>query len=222
MWHPDGNRIVYTSQGVTIPRMYWFNLDDGTSEPVHDSDISEWPASFSPDGKTLAYMRTSGATNYEIWTLTEGEEAKPFIDIAARCFCPRFHPSGDYIAYSSDESDVWEVYIRPFGRTGRRIQVSVGGGVDPRWSPSGDELYYRNGYTVFAVSISIDGRLRVGQPEALFDFPFGPRVSQYAPNFDVHPDGNKFIITENTADVRNIREFVVVKNWIEELKKLVP
>ncbi len=84
---------------------------------------------------------------------------------------PEVSPDGRWLAYSSDESGSDEIYVRPFPDidAGGRWQVSTGGGVQPLWARSGQELFYRNGEAVIAVSIDTDPSFTQGNPEVMFE-----------------------------------------------------
>jgi hypothetical protein len=138
---------------------------------------------------------------------------------------PQVSPDGRWIAYISDESHKNEVYVRPFPdvENGKRWQVSTNGGGSPLWSPKGNELFYRRGDDVMAVSIKTDtGFDVIGTPRPLFHGP-------YAAQWDIsRPDGKRFL-TMKPAGTRGedtgaegSEKINIVLNWIDELKQRVP
>jgi Tol biopolymer transport system component len=221
VWHPSSERFALT-RAIENNGIFSYGLDGGAFTRIHEDDRPAWPSSYSPDGQSLLFVRSPRAAVMEIWVLHDDGTSEPLVDTESANFCPRFDPTGEYFAYVSNESNRWEIYLKPFKKPGRRIQVSIDGGTDPVWAPDGSELFYRNGDTLMAVPIEHKQRIIVGQPAPLFDFPFGAKVSVYSPNFDVHPDGDRFVVTETTADTRGATELVVITNWSEELNRVLP
>ena len=127
----------------------------------------------------------------------------------------------------SAEAGPREVYIRPYRHTGGRVTVSVGGGREPVWANNGD-LFYRNltGYRMFAVSVTTEPTLKVATPVQLFQRPYYTSAAgSPRPQYDVTADGQRFLMLAPTsgtdASVARPR-IVVVQNWFEEVKRLVP
>ena len=102
------------------------------------------PSSLSPDGQLLAYTLSTPESD-DIWTvrLDDTSEPTPFLETAADEGQPAFSPDGKWIAYQSNNSGRFEIYVRPFPAADRRITVSTDGGSEPVWSPDGRELFYR-------------------------------------------------------------------------------
>ena len=124
-----------------------------------------------------------------------------------------FSPDSQFLAYRSDETGPDEIYVRPLAGDGAKIAVSTGGGRMPRWSPSGNELFYMQDTTLMSVPIELEPPFRPGTPEPLFE-------GNYVGWFDVFPDGQHFaMITFPEVDLRQLE---VVVNWSTELSELVP
>jgi dipeptidyl aminopeptidase/acylaminoacyl peptidase len=135
---------------------------------------------------------------------------------------PQISPDGKWLAYESDESGKYEIYVRAFPdvESGGRWQVSTSGGGFPLWSPDGRELFYRSGDAVMAVSVEAKPIFKLGTPKSLFP-------NKYVGQFDISPDGKRFLMLKPaTADEKSTaeapRKIVVVFNWFEELKRRVP
>jgi hypothetical protein len=134
------------------------------------------------------------------------------------------------MAYVSDESGRMEIYVRPFPEVdkGGKWQVSVAGGESPLWSRDGRELFYRNGDSVIAVAVQTEPVFKHGKPEVLFQGKYVPAPNQNNPMWDVHPDGNRFMMMKDAASAGepanppDSRKIVIVLNWFEELKQRVP
>ena len=143
VWTPDGQWVTFASNrgGGRVLNLYW-NRADGTgdAERLTESSNSQFPFSWSPDGKVLAFFEPSPGTNMDLWTLPmEGDGAgglkpgKPtqFLRMSFRQWDPAFSPDGRWIAYQSDESGQFEVYVRPFPGPGGKWQISTTGGRMP-------------------------------------------------------------------------------------------
>jgi Tol biopolymer transport system component len=136
-------------------------------------------------------------------------------------------PDGRWMAYSSNESGQFEVYVRPFPDVnGGRWQVSSGGGGWPLWSPAGRELFYVGSEGMMAVPIETEPTFTQGTVDLLFDF--GPYLKPTGnPNrrIAISPEGDRFLMlkegsgSDETAETPSI---IVVQNWFEELKERVP
>jgi serine/threonine-protein kinase len=137
---------------------------------------------------------------------------------------PNFSPNGRYIAYQSDESGRYEIYIRPFPRVDNgRWQVSTAGGTRPVWARSGRELFYldaSNALTAVPVGIS-ESTISIGSPVKLFDTKYAePNPSRH---YDVSADGQRFLMLKATTGDPNATpvRMVLVEHWFEELKQRV-
>ena len=128
-----------------------------------------------------------------------------------------FSPNGRWLAYVSDESGQYEVYVQSFPAPGLKRLVSSGGGEEPAWAPSGRELYYRNGGRMMAVAVNEEPEFTASRPETLFE-----GLYQYAPfptrTYDVDPDGG-FVMVAEPGPEESTRRLIVVLNWASELEQ---
>jgi Tol biopolymer transport system component len=145
---------------------------DGTGKPEPLTQGMQVPWSISPDGSRLAYHALNPVTGFDLWTVpiqVSGTgvvvgKPEPFLRTAAYETYPSFSLDGKWVAYGSNESGSWEVYVRAFPDRGERIQVSVGGGRIPFWSPNGHELFYRtDDQRIMATTYSIHSDSFVAQ-----------------------------------------------------------
>jgi serine/threonine protein kinase len=235
-WTPDGNRIVFTT---------WFNGDVGLGWVRPDGSGSvealvkgiglrsfeRTQPDFLPDGsgiimtglapsaslEDLLIVRLTGKVRLETLLQAPGVERNPAISLDGRA-----------VAYNSDESGRHEVYVRPFPNvSARRWQVSTEGGAGPRWTRGGRELVYRDDRgRVMAVTVRSDGNdsFEFSKPESLFSFAAGT-VYGLDRGFDVSRDGERFLFqrapTTTPASGSSV-ELVLIQNWVDELKRLVP
>jgi hypothetical protein len=225
-WTPDGKRIAFQSDQNIL---FW-QLADGSGgrEPLTNSKLTQtgdsWsPDSWSPDGQLLAFTELDPTTGRDIWVLRLSDRtSQPFLRTPSNESSPRFSPDGRWLVYVSDESGRYEVYAQPYPGPGGKRQISTEGGTEPLWNRNGRELFYRSGNKMMKVQITTEPNFAFGGPQILFDAgqympPTGP-YSYPFPNYDVSPDGQRFLmITKESKPQIN-----VVLNWSEELKRHVP
>jgi hypothetical protein len=114
------------------------------------------------------------------------------------------------------------VYVEPFpGPGGRRVQISNEGGGQPLWGPDGLEVFYSDGENLVAVAVQKEPRFEIVSREALFEWRFYAR-NNHKTHFDIHPDGQRFLMVEETGAGENLQQINIVLNWFGELKRLVP
>jgi len=201
------------------------------------SGFFQYPGSWSPDGRFLAYSQCGeglsktphGAADCDIWVLrAEDSEARAFLATEFDEGYPEFSPDGEWLALASNESGRPEVYVARFqglGDPGRKTMVSTGGGDSPVWARSGRELFYRglSGDRLMKVDVTTGESFTAGAPRVLFE---NPDIMYYAwpsRNFDVTPDGHRFVMIERVdPEPKEVTRIHVVLNWSEELKRLVP
>ena len=136
-------------------------------------------------------------------------------------------PNGRWIAYESNLSGRWEVYVQRFPELTTRWQVSTDGGESPTWSADGRELFYRRGKAMMSVRVATNGSsFRYGTSEVLFEGPYAPEdPARCARSYAVAPDGRRFLMMKEEGrrrDDADASQIVVIRNWAEELKRLVP
>jgi serine/threonine-protein kinase len=224
VWSPDGSRIAVRSDRAGVNRVFWQRADgSGGAEQLTEGNVGELPRSFSPDGQMLAYQEVSPETRRNIWLLRLGDRTKqPFLRTRATEGAARFSPDGRWIAYVSDESGRPEVYVQPLPPTTGKWQVSTDGGTEPVWNRNGRELVFRSGDRVMAADVSTQPTFSSGRPRMLFQ---GNYVRSEFPltgfAYDVSPDGQRFLMVEETGG-NTAAQINVVLNWAEELKRRVP
>jgi Tol biopolymer transport system component len=236
VWTPDGQRITYSSQekGGTY-NLWWIRADGaGDAQRLTESKNPQIAHSWRPDGKVLAFLQVNPDTAYDVMTLpVEGDEKsgwkpgelKPFVNTAFTEMEPAFSPDGRWLAYTSNESGNTEVYVRPFPGPGGKWQVSTGGGLMPKWSRNGKEVFYRTPdskimvvtYTTSGDSFHAD-KPQLWSPGQFTDL----GINNY--NFDLHPDGKRFAVlkspgTEQTAAVNKV---TFIFNFFDELRSKFP
>ena len=224
VWMPDGRSLTFSSAKAG-PFDIYVNPIDGTSPEarlVGGGDGTNYPLSWSPDGEVLAYVSVNPTTANDIWVLQRRDgKTRPFVQTRFREGGPAFSPDGHWIAYASDRSGRPEVYMRPYPGSGEEWTISSDGGNEPVWAESARRLFYRQGNAMMAVDVNPGPPLVVSKPRRLFEGRYRPTFGFWA-NYDVTPDGKRFLMVKTIEEAHAANEINVVVNWLEELKRLVP
>jgi len=225
VWTPDGKRIVFRGSRGAENRLLWQPADGSAgAEALTNSELSGYnvPASLSPDGQVLAFLKADPNTGNDIYTLSlKDRKPQPFVRTPSNETAPRFSPDGHFIAYASDESGRVEIYVRPYPGPGGKWQISTEGGTEPVWNPKGRELFYRSGNKMMAVDITTQPTFSAGKPKMLFEGPYAPTPRSF-PDYDVSPDGQRFLMLKAADQAQESAQINVVLNWFEDLKRRVP
>jgi serine/threonine-protein kinase len=173
VWTPDGKHIAYQSERASGMGIFWKPADGtGIEETLLTNakeDSFELPISFTPDGRVMAYIYQDTQNKRGFRLLSMDGERKPNTYLQTTSFTgsATFSPDGRWIAYTSDESGRYEVYVRPYPGPGGPWQVSAEGGQQPRWARNGRELFYldvNDQGKIFAVDISGQPSFSAGKP----------------------------------------------------------
>jgi serine/threonine protein kinase len=236
VWHPSGNamalRAVRRRDGQA--GMFWRELGGAERLLVREEPGSTIrPESWSPTGNELAYTRQDGPDHSDIWIVAAGDPstARPIVATPAIEHSPKFSPDGRWLAYVSFASGRAEVYVRAYPQ-GDPQRISNTGAVDPVWRHDGRTVFFRSlagSPELMAATVALEGSaVKAGMPSAMFSLRAqGPTgFEQYAagnnagPGYDILPDGSFVMV--RIPDAEAAREIVLVLNWFEELKRLVP
>ena len=236
VWTRDSQAVVFRSDRSGSLALYTKAADgSGRAELVFEGTDTLVATDVLPDG-TLLLQDSRDGDNEDIWTLPpDGDgSAREFLATPNVERSARFSPDGGWIAYISDESGQFEVYVRPYPNTGggqRRVSEGGAGSYAPVWSPDGRELYYDVGppEVLMSVSIQTDPSLQLGRPQELFPIEeiFQANVATViAPLWDVTSDGSGFVFVQPAAqgeftDENDDRVYVVL-DWFEELRARAP
>jgi serine/threonine-protein kinase len=253
-WTPDGAHIVYgngSGEGTLMKRA------DGVGDPIRILPAGEdlyVPGSWSPDGRLLMLMAAIGSArgsqprDVNIALLRRDPAApaaaapagapEPLMAGPFAETWPELSPDGRWLAYASNESGDFQIYVRPAPPSGRpaggaarqagpgdaggRWQVSLETGVFPRWSRAGRELFYIERDRMMVVPYEVRGdSFEAARPRMLFQ---GGFVIGEASAYDVAPDGLRFamLLPQQSADAIPDVPATFVFNWFEELKRLAP
>ena len=190
VWSPDGRRIAFSSTRQGPANLFVRAADgSGSDELLYADEKTKAATDWSPDGRHIAYMTIvkESQTGWDIWILdVAARTAAPLLETRADDRGAVFSPDGASLAYSSGESGIEEVYVRPFPGAGEPRKISAGGGAFPRWSRDGKELFYV-GRGNRMMSAALAGG---SSPRELF----APKMA-YEQFYDVSPDGQRFVVS---------------------------
>ena len=233
-WTADGKRIAFIVEGgERASEAWWIPADkSGPAEQLYAAPagpLGVREVVFSPDGR-LALLRTGsagGARGSDVWTLPldragSGSERRlePLLSSEFVEAMPRVSADGRWLAFVSDETGQFEVYVRPFLQSGGSVQVSSNRGAEPMWTRDG-RLIYRDETRFVEATLRAAAAQRgatspsIERRRVMFEGGYLSALPILAPpQFDVHPDGRLVVVRPIADD----REVVVVLNWFEELR----
>jgi Tol biopolymer transport system component len=216
VWSPDGQRAAFSSNRTGALNLFVIDIArPGAGQRLTSSDNLQAAASWASDGRTLAFVEQHPTKGRDIRLIAPNDRsAQSWLDSTFEEGAPRFSPDGRWLAYVSNESGRQEVYVRLLASSSGRQPISNGGGAEPVWARDGRELFYRQGNTMMAVSLTGRGAdLQAGRPQALFDGPFA-KGSIDAANYDVTPDGQRFLMVQSDQPTAGSTTFHALIHWI--------
>jgi eukaryotic-like serine/threonine-protein kinase len=221
VWSPDGSRIVWASNrnGGILNLYQKASSLAGDDTLLLKSDYPNYPTDWSWDGRFIIYRQPDAKTKWDVWVLPAhgSGEAFPVVRTEANEIAGSLSPDGRWLAYASDVSGRYEVYVQRFPGGGGKRQVSNGGGNHPRWRQDGRELFYYAGDgKLMAAPVSSGESFETDAAVALFEFRAGtaPGFAPYA----VTKDGQRFLINEMMETKPNAQLTVWV-NWAAGVKR---
>jgi serine/threonine-protein kinase len=236
VWTPDGQRLVYASSrsgGAT--NLYWQRADgSGDATRLTTSPNPQFPGSWHPSGRFLAFYEIRPQTDADLLILpVEGDEASgwkpgmptvflggPFIELQ-----PRFSPDGRWLAYESNESGRFEIYVRPFPGPGGKWPISTGGGMNAVWSRARHELLYLapDGRIMVVPYTAAGDAFQAEKPRVWSETPVQlRRLFDGASTFDLHPDGERVAMAPVTEATVGPTHVTLMFNFFDELRRLAP
>jgi Tol biopolymer transport system component len=215
IWSPDGGEIVFDSTRTGVHDLFRKPTSGATETVLLKTAMGKGATDYSKDGRFVVYQTLDAVGRFDIWALPMAGDGKPFpvARTPADEVQGQLSPDVRWLAFSSDESGEYRVYVQSFPSAGAGWQVSAGGGDQPRWREDGRELFYvRDDGKLMAVEVKLDRRGEgFGTPSPLFDtelqvltaiMPAGtfrfPRWHQYV----VSPDGQRFLVNTPADELR--------------------
>ena len=225
VWTPDGKWVTYAfTSGEGKHGIYRVPADKSSQPELLIAGEGFNPGSWTPDGKALLYTAMRGKRqNWVLPALGAGVDNKPslFTRTAFNETYPVLSPDGKWVAYESDESGKYEVYVEPFPGPGGKTQISTQGGYGAVWARNGRELFYIEPSTwqLMAVDIATGPQFRAGSQKALF------KVTATSVDdilFDVTPDPKRFLVGRVEQEGNTGSTFVIITNWFDDLRRRAP
>ena len=221
VWSPDGRTVVFLSARSGANDIYGKAANGTGGERVFvASPMPKTPESWSPDGKLLLFRNVDPKSGRDLWAFPVDGKNPPLVlrQTDAEEMHTQVSPDGRWLAFSSNESGPFEVYVQPFPSGTGTWQVSAGGGVQPRWSRDGRELFYiapDSKLMAVPITVASDGQsVEPGRAVALFNTRIagGAVVGIGRQQYDISKDGKRFLINQSVGDSR-VSPITVVLNW---------
>jgi Tol biopolymer transport system component len=217
VWSPDGSKLVYLSNQPPSSGLYVKNSDgSGKSKMILTGRAGAGgsPNAWSPDGKYILYAQGTQIA----YAAAPEFQGQPFLQAKGIQFNGQFSPDGHWVAYASNETGTWEVYVTSFPEPRGKWQISSGGGQQPRWRGDGRELFYLSpDGKMMAVPVTLGSSVEAGAPTALFQAHPRQHISSLDIfTYDVSRDGQRFLINTPVERTKT-SPLSVVLNWPAEL-----
>jgi serine/threonine-protein kinase len=218
-WTPDGQRILYKSErNRSSSVVMWMPVDGSAkADTLFDPGWGINEAIMSPDSRWLVVRTPPGeARHRDIFAVQlDGDRTVvPIVTGPASEQMPRLSPDGKWLAYQSDESGRFEIYVRPFPEPGARVQVSSDGGTEPLWDQTGRTLYYRAPNGITANAVNTVGGFSIGARRVAL--PGQDLAAPTHPSYDVTPDGSRFLVLRPAGGEAKV---IVIHNWAREFRE---
>jgi serine/threonine protein kinase/Tol biopolymer transport system component len=224
-WSPNGDHVTFVSTRNGVTSIYQ-KLSNGASpeEPLVSSAEVKFNPQWAPDGQSIIYSQLNPKTNVDLYLLSLSGEKKPmswlqtsFIEAQ-----PRLSPNGRWIAYISNETEQFQVYVDSFPVPGAKVAISIGGGSQPQWRADGRELYYyAPDQKLVAVEVNGDGpTFKVGEARPLFEIRVASVDQRFPGNgyYTVTKDGKRFLVV-SLPEAPERQQINVILNWTADIKK---
>jgi serine/threonine protein kinase len=223
VWSPDGKRVAFWWRTSPTKGLYSVAADGTSVQPEalpseHDDDV---PLDWAPDGEHLLYQIPPPHTLPKIGVLSlKDGRGHAWLDTMFADWGGRLSPDGRWLAYATNETGAFEVWVRPFPGPGAPVRVSASGGRKPLWSRDARELFFENGAQMLSSRIATDASgLRAEPPQVLFEGGFAHDDNPALRFMDVAPDG-RFLVFE-PADASASASIVVSVHWDQALRPLL-
>jgi serine/threonine-protein kinase len=231
VWSPDGQYILFQVLG----RIFWTGADGvGKPQALTKSKDPQFPYSFTPDGRRLAYADLSPATGYDIWTVPIDSDGaglragnpQPFLQTSSDEQHPSFSPDGKWLAYISNDSGTYQVYVRAFPDNGGHWPVSIDGGAQPMWSRTSRELFFRSGDNqIMVAGYTVNGNSFAANKPRVWSEKRTASFGIITPSADLAPDGKHIaavMSSELPEDQRAQSHVIFLENFFDELRRRAP
>jgi Tol biopolymer transport system component len=221
LWSPDGSRLIFASNRVNgSMNLYLKALGAlGDEAPLLKTPQVKFPTDWSRDGRFVVYNQLAAEGHVDVWAAPLDADRTPFPVIRSEFNeqHAQLSPDGTWLAYQSDRTGRFEVYLRRFAGPGEDLPVSTNGGAQPRWHPRGREMFYiaaDDRLTAVPLSFGADGRsVEPGRPIGLFVTNVGSTaINTNRHQYMVSPDGQSFVMNSAT-DSPSAAPIRMILNW---------
>jgi Tol biopolymer transport system component len=220
-WSPDDKEIVFSSTRNGPFNLYRKKLVGGQEEPVGRSNQPRWASGWSANGNLLLFSGPSSAISQsDVWAIpASGGDPLLLANTQFDEYSASASPNGRWLAFVSNDTGAYEVYVQSFPKGGTRQRISTGGGFFPQWRADGKELYYSTpDNTLMAVEVHGDGpEFSTGTPNALFPLKAAPAFS-LGTFWQPMRNGQRFLVLR-PAEPAQGKPITIVTNWQAALKK---
>jgi serine/threonine-protein kinase len=215
VWSPDGQSILFQSDraGADIYRRDAQGAGQVTRLTPQQSSPLQGPHSLTPDGRVLLFGLRSGIAA----VTPPSTDVQALVTGTAAMLDPRVSSDGRYLAYQSNESGQFEIYVSDYPPRGtRRWRVSPAGGTLPRWARGGHELFFVDDAGLMTVPMAADPAQALVGATRVWAMPAA--AGEHVIDYDVAPDGVRFLVIVEKRSPSGAPKLIVVRNWLEELR----
>jgi Tol biopolymer transport system component len=228
----DGDTIIFSSNRAGNAQLFEMPTEQNAigMEPIQISPLGplRFADAWVPDGERLIYTQLGEETGFDIGVghLNPSQDVffQPVVQSSRNEGAVSLSPDGRWVAYTTDEVEGGQLYVSSFPSFEGRYPISNGGGTEPVWAPDGSAIYFRKYPAMMRVDVEAGETFRAEAPVEIFSNPRFFANPQGARSYDVHPDGDRFlmIVPESGSEERRLYNLVVVENWFDELERLAP
>jgi eukaryotic-like serine/threonine-protein kinase len=218
IWSPDGKYVAFSAGFGGAEELHWKSTTGSDAEEVLGKMSGAQPTDWSADGRFILFHTASNAkgqrAGWDLWVVSVADrQPKPLLRTNFDEIQSALSPDGRWVAYASDESGAFEVYVQAFPDGGSKRVVSNGGGAEPRWRADGRELFYVSANRrLMVVPTTIGPAFDAGKPDTLFEMNVRDLVFPFLRRYEVTPDGQRFVVQELTGRGGPV-PLTIVMNW---------
>jgi serine/threonine-protein kinase len=229
VWTADGKRIVFASEQAGVRNLFWQASDGGSVERLTESSNRQAATGVAPDGRAI-FTETTPTTREDVMavTLDRARSVTTLVRSPARERNGVVSGDGRWLAYESDSSGRFEIWVRPYPAVGAaQWQVTTGGGTRPLWMPRGQELVYvAPSGALMSLPVPSGSSWGAMTPKQLIKDGYFTNPVDSLRTYDISPDGQRFLLIKPDTTSQQAATpsggVVVVLNWVEELERLAP
>ena len=216
LWSPNAQQVAFSTGegGISDLFLTAASGQDERQELLRTAEakgLNDW----SGDGDYLVFISTNPKTKSDLWLLPltgESRRPLPYLQTPFEELQGQVSPDGRWLAYTSDESGRWEVYVQSFPMPGTKYIVSNDGGGEPQWRADGRELFYMAlDHTLMSVAVESTSPWRNGRPVPLFRAPVAGDLTRYRTRYQAAHNGQRFLLDSVVED--GLQEVTLVVNW---------